>query len=165
MASQGQEWVRAGTKTLTQVFRHRLHSLPAAVGEGAHESPGPRSCISSERPRFLDWSPPSWCFSVKEKKGPRAPSSLCLPRSPVLACSSSAAGEEKVGTAQRWEPSPRWLSPLTPGLPGAGERAPGVMSPCHRPSLPHLEQHHLTFSLVFIFFKQVAVPDQCLQLL
>lgn len=30
MASQGQGWVRAGTKTLTQVFR----SLPVVVGEG-----------------------------------------------------------------------------------------------------------------------------------
>lgn len=34
MASQGQGWVRAGTKTLTQVFRHRPRSLPVVVGEG-----------------------------------------------------------------------------------------------------------------------------------
>lgn len=40
----------------------------------------------------------------------------------------------------------------------------GCVSSCHRPSLPGWEHHRLMFSLVFIF-KQVAVPDKCLQLL
>ena len=39
MASQGQEWVRAGTKTLTQASRHQLHSLLAVVGEGVPQPP------------------------------------------------------------------------------------------------------------------------------
>ena len=161
--------MRAGTKTLIQVFRHRLHSLPDGWWEREHMSPlapvpafHPRA---GEGVRFLDWYPPSWCFSIKEKKEPQAPLFSLPPPWPHPFLLQQRCRGREGGASQGWEPSPRWLSPLAPGLPGAGACAPIVVSLCHRSSLLLLEHHHLTFSLVFIFFKQVAVPDQCLQLL
>lgn len=110
--------------------------------------------------RFLAGTYPVGALALR-KKEPQAPLSSYLPPRPVLSCSSSAAGE------RRWGLPAGALPTLSSGSRSPwAERALRLLYPCvHRPSLPRLEHHRLTFSLVFIFFKQVAVPDQCLQLL